>query len=213
MYTPRTTPAFRNALLGMTVMLGIACGVPEDAEALDSAPALAEQRSPLDPPPPPPCAPPPAAATVHAGILFHLYSGTTTWDQAKADCEAMGGRLAVPTSPARNEVIRSLNNGSDLFIGLRQSSGQSSPGAGWLTVSGNIPPYLNWNPGEPNDMDGVEDGWQNCSRMYISDGKWDDVSCTATTSPYVCEFPAPPTRCTGGTTCVIPSGAPTYSCN
>jgi Lectin C-type domain len=206
MHTLKTTAAvLRNVLLGATLVVGGACGIPEDMQALDGAPALDEQSAALLPP----CAPPPADQTVHDGILFHLYTTTTTWNAAKADCEAMGGRLAVPTGPARNEVIRNLNNGSDPFIGLMQLSGQSSTSTGWVTVSGNTPGYLNWNPGEPNDMDGYENGHQNCSRMYISDGEWDDVSCT-TTSPYICEFPVPPTRCTGGATCTLSSG--TYSC-
>jgi hypothetical protein len=200
---------FRHVLLG--VALGVsACGLPEDTQAVDGTPAFTEQEAPLDPPP---CAPPPAAFTTSNGILFHLYSSTTTWNAAKADCEAMGGQLAVPNGAAKNEVIRGLNTGSDLFIGLKQDSGQSSTSTGWRTVSGATPIYLNWNSGEPNDMDGSENDHQNCSRMYISDGEWDDVSCTNTTSPYVCEFAVPPTQCFGGTTCVIPSGAPTYSCH
>jgi hypothetical protein len=200
---------FRHVLLGAA--LGVsACGLPEDTQAVDNTPAFTEQEAPLDSTP---CAPPPAAFTSDNGIFFHLYSNSTTWNAAKADCDAMGGKLAVPTSAARNEVIRGLNTGSDLFIGLKQDSGQSSTSLGWRTVgAGAIPPYLNWNPGEPNDSDGVENDHQNCSRMYISDGEWDDVSCTNTTSPYVCEFGAPPTRCSTGTTCVLLSGASTYSC-
>ena len=40
-----------------------------------------------------------------------------------------------------------------------------------------IPTYTDWNPGEPNDRDGLSD----CVHLEHSgkDRRWDDVPCTA----------------------------------
>ena len=142
--------------------------------------------------------------------VYYRYSTNKSWDAAKADCEAMGGRLAVPESTSANEAIRSINGGLLLHIGFRQSSGQTQPGTGWLNVEGNVPTYTNWNSGEPNDGDRYENGNQNCGRMWDI-GTWDDVSCSSSASPYVCEFGAQPVTCGGGSTCATSTDS-TYRC-
>ena len=50
-------------------------------------------------------------------------------------------------------------------------------------------------------MDGVENDFQDCARMYTT-GYWDDVACS-NSSPYVCEFAAPPLQCAGGSSCAL----------
>ena len=44
--------------------------------------------------------------------------------------------------------------------------------------------FLNWHPGEPNDVNNVE----NCAEMYPRDTQWKDVKCTDFNG-YICKQP------------------------
>jgi lectin-like protein len=199
----------RHLLLGLAALFWSGCGglaeAPVDADA--EAP-LPEQRAALvttDR-----CAPVPAAQTTSGETVYYRFATDKSWSAAKADCEAMGGRLAVPRSSSDNALLRSINGGQLVHIGFRQSSGQTQPGTGWVTVEGDTPTYTNWNSGEPNDGDRYENGNQNCGRMWDS-GTWDDVSCTSSASAYACEFGAQPVTCGGGATCATSTDS-TYRC-
>jgi len=185
----------RSLLMGLTALIWTGCaGLPEDA---DSATDVQVQQSSLAPDQ---CAPQPAAQTTYGSIVYHRYATGKTWASAQADCVAMGGQLAVPTSAGSNAAVFSLIN--DLtYIGLKQATGQSSPSVGWQIPNGSAATYFNWSSGEPNDLDNVENDAQDCARMYTT-GYWDDVACSQV-SPYVCEFPAPPLQCAGGSSCAL----------
>lgn len=199
----------RHLLLGcVALLLGGCGGLPETPDGVDATPLLRTQGAALGTTDR--CAPSPAAQVASGDTVYHRYSSSKTWTAAKADCEAMGGRLAVPTSASNNELIRSINGGNLMHLGLRQNSGQSSTSAGWVTVEGDSPSYVNWSSGEPNDGDGHENGHQNCGRMWAS-GTWDDISCTGSSSHYVCEFGAQPVTCSGGATCAVATDS-TYRC-
>jgi len=47
------------------------------------------------------------------------------------------------------------------------------------------PPYVNWNPGEPNDW-----GGEDCAQLLVW-GQWNDLPCDAEL-PVACEDPCPP---------------------
>jgi hypothetical protein len=187
----------RPMMLGLAALLWSGCGVATEEENTGSVSDLQVQQAALLPDQ---CAPVPAAQTTYGGLVYHLYSSGKTWANAKADCTAMGGRLAVPANAGANSAIYSLI--TDLtYIGLTQASGQSSTSAGWQTPEGYAATYFYWSPGEPNDMDGTENGYQNCARMWTT-GYWDDVNCSQV-SPYVCEFVNPPLQCAGGSSCAL----------
>lgn len=162
------------------------------------------------------CAPTPTSTQTVGSKTYYVFSKSSSlsWNTAKADCAAMGGQLASPTSATENAALLSLISGRRLFLGPYQSSGQSSTSAGWVDITGASLSYSNWSPGEPNDSDGRENGYQNCAAMNVDSGLWDDVSCTNTQSyDYVCEFSAAPSTCATGSTCQIESGASVYSCS
>lgn len=200
----------RRLLLGFAALLWSGCGgLPNPTDGEDPAAPLPQQSAALTSTDR--CAPTAAAQATSGDTVYYRYSTAKTWSAAKADCAAMGGRLAVPMSASTNEAIRSITGGALTYIGLSQLSGQSSPSAGWQTVEGDTPVYLNWNSGEPNDGGGhPEWGAQNCARMYADTGKWDDVACSQN-SAYVCEFGAAPVACGGGATCGLASDS-TYRC-
>ncbi len=186
----------RSMLMGITALVWSGCGgLPEDMAA---TPEPRVQQAALLPDQ---CAPVPAAQTSAGGIVYFRYSSGKTWANAKADCTAMGGRLAVPFNSASNSAIYSIIRSDLTYIGLTQATGQSSPSVGWQTPEGYSASYFNWSSGEPNDMDNVENDYQDCARMYTT-GYWDDVACSQV-SPYVCEFAAPPLHCGGGSTCSL----------
>lgn len=186
----------RSMLMGFAALLWGGCGgLPESTDSVSDSQV---QQSALAPDQ---CAPTPAAQTNFGTTVYFRYSSGKTWSAAQADCAAMGGRLAVPVSPGSNAAIFSII-GTDLtYIGLHQASGQTSTSAGWQTPAGIAAVYFNWSSGEPNDLDNVEDDTQDCARMYTT-GYWDDVACSQV-SPYVCEFPAPPLQCGGGSSCAL----------
>jgi len=199
----------RHLLMGWAALLLGGCGgLPGTQQGEEATPVPRSQSAALSATDL--CAPAPAAQVVSGDTVYHRYSTSRTWVSAKADCEAMGGRLAVPTSASVNDLISSINGGALMHIGLQQSSGQSGTADGWLTVEGDTPNYFNWNTGEPNDKDGYENSFQNCGRMWAS-GTWDDISCTGSASQYVCEFGAEPVTCGGGATCDL-SADSTYRC-
>ncbi|XXF79973.1 lectin-like protein [Myxococcaceae bacterium GXIMD 01537] len=205
--TSATVP--RCLMLGLAALLWSGCGeaggVPEDTSPEATLPQSSAALSATDR-----CAPSPAAQASSGTTAYYRYSTSRTWVSAKADCEAMGGRLAVPASAADNELIRSINGGELVHLGFQQASGQSSPSAGWRTVEGDAPTYTRWSSGEPNDKDGAENGAQNCGRMWAS-GEWDDIACTSSGSQYVCEFGTQPVSCGGGATCSVSTDS-TYRC-
>jgi Lectin C-type domain len=187
-----------SRLMGLVALLCSACGgLPEDMDSGSTLDVQAQQSALA----PDQCAPTPADQTHLGSVVYFRYSSGKTWSNAQADCTAMGGHLAVPTSSASNAAIFSII-GTDLtYIGLHQASGQSSTSAGWQTPAGGAATYFNWSSGEPNDMDGYEDDFQDCARMYTT-GYWDDVACSQV-SPYVCEFPVAPLQCGGGSSCAL----------
>ncbi len=187
----------RPMLLGLAALLWGGCGVAPEEENTGSISDLQVQQTALLPDQ---CAPVPATQTSYGGLVYHLYSSGKTWANAKADCTAMGGRLAVPANTGANSAIHSIITNLT-YIGLKQASGQSSTSAGWQTPEGYAATYFNWSSGEPNDMDGTENGYQDCARMYTT-GYWDDVNCSQV-SPYVCEFVNPPLQCAGGSSCAL----------
>ncbi len=158
------------------------------------------------------CAPTPASQTTVSDTVYYRYTSGKTWLAAKSDCEAMGGRLAVPISSSVNDSLKTLASGSAAQIGIYQNSSQATPDAGFVTVNGVTPSYFNWGSGEPNDYpSAAEDNQENCVSLR-TDGAWNDRACGTGTAQYICEFGSAPVACPSGASCAIASGATTYSC-
>jgi hypothetical protein len=102
-----------------------------------------------------------------------------TQPQAAAQCAAWGGRLAWFDSPAENACWAGFTPVTDVWIGLRQDPGQQQPDDAWSWHGdGAMPAFLNWADGEPNDLDKLEDGDQQCSKAYPDVSRtWDDETC------------------------------------
>lgn len=194
--------------LAMMAVLAVACS--EASDEYDREPPLIEPSVPTNQTDQ--CAPPSAAQVTSGDTVYYRYASAKNWNAAKSDCEAMGGRLAVPMNQSANDTIRNMNGGQKLHVGIYQPNNQANPGAGWLTVEGAASGFFKWRPGEPNDSpDAPENNQENCVEMHL-DGTWNDEGCTNANRQYVCEFGSAPVACGGGSSCTIPSGETTYSC-
>ena len=121
------------------------------------------------------------------------------WVAAQNEAYVAGGYLATLASAAENDFVYDLvaadafwNNGSgDVgdgrsgpWLGGIQAPGSAEPDGGWHWESdwltGEPWSYTNWNAGEPNNVDGVEEvlqftmkssSWNDCRTDYTPYGK------------------------------------------
>ena len=106
-----------------------------------------------------------------------------TWFHAKSSCEAVGSRLAVINSEAK-QLALAPNISHPAWIGLSlHLVGMTE----FLWVDGSRVSYSNWNCGEPNI------GAEVCVEIYPfrygsqERGKWNDDTCFAPRR-YICEM-------------------------
>lgn len=109
-----------------------------------------------------------------------------TWEEACQLCFEAGGHLATASSSAKQNFIYTnlvQPGGKDAWIGgLRYDTPTTWP---YWWITNELISYTNWNPGEPNNLGGE---WY--VEMYVSNGKWNDLSGGAKLSAYVCEWDA-----------------------
>lgn len=105
---------------------------------------------------------------------------TSLANQAVASnaCTAWGGKLAPLRSQADNDCVAvTLFPSQSSWIGFEQDSSATTKSGGWSwNGDGVTPTYTNWSSGQPNDLDGTEDGQEQCAYMPTT-GTWQDTSC------------------------------------
>ncbi len=120
--------------------------------------------------------------TIESGILGgplvnpgnqHIYYilHPSTWTQAHAAAQAIGGDLATINDAAENEWVRAeLGNfkGQDrrVWIGLNDVAVEGQ----FVWTSGQPVTYTNWDTGEPNNTGGLE----HYVELFGSTGEWND---------------------------------------
>jgi RNA polymerase sigma factor (sigma-70 family) len=122
------------------------------------------------------------------GHSYYIYEQQTSWDEAQAFCENLGGHLAVITSDRENAALYQYLTDSgceNAYIGLYEDEeGQWH----WVTAEETV--YLNWAPGEPNN----ESGTEKYAMFYykFQDGTWNDGNFGQGTQKYsktfLCEW-------------------------
>ena len=85
------------------------------------------------------------------------------------------------------------------WFGLNDINNEGS----FTWIDGSVNNYVNWASNEPNN-----DNNQDCGKLYIPNGDWDDDYCTYT-KPFICNFP----KYIGVTTRTTWSNANTYCQN
>lgn len=94
----------------------------------------------------------------------------TTWEEASAYCQNMGGYLAASTTPEENAFLASLitdGGRRSAYIGLSDTVAEGT----FVWSTGENVSYHNWRGTEPNDRDGSED-----FAMMYDDGTWNDAN-------------------------------------
>jgi len=159
----------------------------------------------------------------------HYYALTTTtedWLTAEAEAAALGGHLASVTSQGEqdflvNTFVSGANDHHILWIGLTDQDVEGT----FVWSSGEAVTYTNWQGGEPNNFNGIEDyvaiNWHFGNNIGGSTiGAWNDTPLNGTNfnatqpEPYrgIMEFTTVPTSANVSTLQVtVQNVAPTAS--
>ena len=121
------------------------------------------------------------SATYSFATQFEIVEGNFTWQEAKADAEARGGRLAVLDTQQKidnaNAYLNEIDFRGQAFIGLTDEEEEGV----WRWIDGTPLTASNWGGGEPNNV-GDED------YVYIrEDRQWNDTRSITVVTYYLLE--------------------------
>ncbi|MDA7678424.1 hypothetical protein N8577_04165, partial [Akkermansiaceae bacterium] len=104
---------------------------------------------------------------------FQVIEGPFTWQEARADAEAKGGRLAVLNTQAKidaaNAYLEGVGENPNLWIGLSDSDSEGD----WRWVNGDFLSEENWASGEPNNA--PQAGGNEDFACMIGNRQWNDL--------------------------------------
>ena len=139
-----------------------------------------------------------AGPSYFQGSVYEYVPTYTTWDRARAQAETMSfmgfpGRLATITSAAENAYIATLvPAGGNTMLGGSDArtegtwTWETGPEAGTIFWKDGAPygnAYVNWRPGEPNNVQPLED------YLVMTGGQWNDSAANSFLhSGYVVEY-------------------------
>ncbi len=127
--------------------------------------------------------------SVHGGRCWTAVAQALTWHDARVACRVWGGELAAVRSLPDNTFVRGLATdkcgANGTWIGVSDHAQEGH----WRWSDGVHSAFSNWSDGEPNNAGGstTNDG-EDFGEMG-SDGRWNDVSGTATEPCFVCARP------------------------
>lgn len=96
--------------------------------------------------------------------------------EAVSRCQAWGGTALVIRDAPDLQCTLALQPAVMVWLGYEQSPAATQPDQGWSWAGGSWPAPT-WDGPEPNDIDGVESGEENCAELY-SNGRANDSVCT-----------------------------------
>jgi hypothetical protein len=118
----------------------------------------------------------------HGGHRYFVSSNQVFYDEAVAECFAMGGHLAVIDDMEENDFLAGLVT-ADSWIGYDDLIVEGR--LEWIT--GVQPGYDNWKENEPNDYGSGEDCISMLGPQSIASlGLWNDYGC-GDRRGYICE--------------------------
>ncbi|XP_015752620.1 PREDICTED: macrophage mannose receptor 1-like [Acropora digitifera] len=119
----------------------------------------------------------------HCYLFRDTYHDRRTWTSARHMCLRQGANLLSITSKQEQDFISHHfidDRHGQVWLGLNDRNIE----AGYTWSDGSPVTFLNWHPGEPNDVSDVE----NCAEMYPPDTWWNDIKCT-NLNWYICKRP------------------------
>ena len=123
------------------------------------------------------------------GNKYYQSDAYTTWPEARANAEALGGQLVVIDDAGENAFVEAATAGTFIWIGLTDETSEGT----FTWVNGNSLTYANWYPGEPDNGGGALGS--DYVVMTFS-GQWEDYPAFASL-PYILELPEADCPCTG----------------
>ncbi|MDA7506338.1 hypothetical protein N9904_03475 [Akkermansiaceae bacterium] len=104
---------------------------------------------------------------------FQIIEGNFTWQEAKEDAEAKGGRLAVLDTQEKIDSISDQLESFDgsLWIGLTDEVNEGD----WKWVNGEALTINNWWSGQPDNSRGVEDYGHILWKAQDAARRWNDA--------------------------------------
>lgn len=145
------------------------------------------------------------------GHYYEVVANPLTWHDAAAAASSssylgLPGHLATFTSSAENAwFTAAFGHQNDIpWIGLIQLPGSAEPAGGWTWVTGEAFSFSNWNPAEPNNLNG-EDAGHLWGTGGASGQDWNDLA-SSRTLPYVVEYEAAVSTPDGGSTMLCLGG-------
>jgi hypothetical protein len=134
---------------------------------------------------------------VEDGGNGHFYEvivvpGGISWPDANAAALRVNehSHLTTIQSQAEDDFVHSLITTGSAWIGGIQIEGPSAPDEGWRWATGEPFTFINWGPGEPNDLD-TEGEDEVVIEMVRTRGAWNDLSITSARSAFVVEWIKP----------------------
>ncbi|NCS30372.1 MAG: hypothetical protein GPJ18_18240 [Microcystis aeruginosa F13-15] len=104
---------------------------------------------------------------------YYVLSKITTWTEAQAEAQRLGGNLVtINNADEQRWILNNFGTTGNYWIGLKKNLSNVS----WEWVNGEAVNYLNWSPNEPNNGGGIENygmiiGDQD---VNFAQGKWND---------------------------------------
>ena len=127
-----------------------------------------------------------ASVIDYNGHSYALFDIGSSWEEAEAYCESVGGHLAVISTQEENDVIHAYaqSRGCDnVYIGYSDASNEGN----WEWVNGESSSFTNWNEDEPNAYTPDEN-----YAVMSQNGCWNDCAYTPFVENgniiYVCEW-------------------------
>ncbi|XP_067020488.1 macrophage mannose receptor 1-like [Acropora muricata] len=127
----------------------------------------------------------------HCYLFRDTYNDRRTWASARYICRKQGANLLSITSKQEQDFLShhfTDNLHGQVWLGLNDRNIE----AGHTWSDGSPVTFLNWHPGEPNDLNNVE----KCAEMYPADTRWNDIMCTDLNG-YICKQPLECSRALG----------------
>lgn len=125
---------------------------------------------------------------------YRVFDGVaSTWEEAAAYCESLGGHLATIGSQTENDYVYSIVRAAgyeSAYFGLTDSGSEGT----WRTANGEPVVFWNWGGREPNN-EGKDEHYAMFYYKY-GDGKWNDGDFGGSTSrggtAFICEWDVDP---------------------
>ena len=117
---------------------------------------------------------PPSETFTYNGTEYLLTDGATSWEEARAEAESLGGNLVAIDDAAEQAWLSQTFGDERLWIGLSDRDSEGN----FQWVNGDTSSYRNWAAGEPNDykFGGAFTAGEDYALMnYNGLGQWNDM--------------------------------------